>query len=137
MDVEEVKDSIAYCGLVCKFCHVADRCSGCRSENNCCGKRLSESGCYQYTCCQERKFYGCWECLDFPCEQDMFSDTHDIRLRAFVRCAKEEGFSQLAIYVIKNQQNGIIYGHNRDYDHLGSEEAVLKLLRNGRKGKDI
>jgi hypothetical protein len=63
----------------------------------------------------------------------MFSDSHDIRLRAFVRCAKEEGVEKLAEYVLKNQQNGICYGHQRDYDGLGSEEAVLKLLRTGKK----
>jgi len=56
----------------------------------------------------------------------MFSDSHDVRLRAFVRCAKDEGVKTLAEYVLKNQQNGIAYGHNKDYDGLGNEEAVLK-----------
>jgi len=63
----------------------------------------------------------------------MFSNSHDIRLRAFARCAKEEGLEKLAEYVLRNQQNGILYGHNKDYDNLGSEEAVLKLLRTGQK----
>ena len=76
---------------------------------------------------------GCWECEDFSCGKDMFSDSHDIRLRAFVRCAKEEGLNKLAEYVVRNQQNGIYYGHNKDYDGLGSEEAVLRLLRTGQK----
>lgn len=63
----------------------------------------------------------------------MFSDSHDIRLRAFVRCVKEESLNKLAEYVLRNQQNGIYYGHNKDYDGLGSEEAVLRLLRTGQK----
>jgi hypothetical protein len=63
----------------------------------------------------------------------MFSDSHDIRLRAFVRCAKEEGIEKLAEYIMINQQNGILYGYNKDYDNLGSEDIVLKLLRTGQK----
>ena len=97
--VEEIKNSIGYCGLVCKLCHVADTCDGCKTENNCCGRHLSAEGCYQYNCCVERGLDGCWECKDFSCEKDMFSDSHDIRLRAFVRCAKEEGVDKLAEYV--------------------------------------
>lgn len=131
--INEVANSIAYCGLVCKFCHLSDNCDGCKSDNNCCGKHLSADGCYQYNCCVERGLSGCWECNDFCCGKDMFSDSHDIRLRAFVRCAKEEGVEKLAEYVLKNQQNGICYGHQKDYDGLGSEEAVLKLLRTGKK----
>ena len=133
MTINEVANSIAYCGLVCKLCHLADTCDGCKSENNCCGKHLSVNGCYQYKCCKERGLNGCWECEDFCCEKDMFSDAHDIRLRAFVRYAKEEGVAKLAEYVLNNQQHGILYGHNKDYDGLGSEEAVLKLLRTGQK----
>jgi hypothetical protein len=127
----ELKESIAYCGLVCKLCHLTDTCDGCKSENNCCGRHLSTEGCYHYTCCTERGLNGCWECEDFCCKKDMFSNTHDIRLRTFVRCAKEEGIDKLAEYVLKNQMNGIHYGHQKDYNGLGSEEAVLKILRTG------
>jgi hypothetical protein len=63
----------------------------------------------------------------------MFSNSHDIRLRAFVRCAKEEGVGKLAEYVLVNQQKGILYGHQKDYDGLASEETVLSLLRTGKK----
>jgi hypothetical protein len=62
---------------------------------------------------------------------DMFSETHDIRLKAFIRCAKEDGVGKLAEYVLRNQRNGIMYGHQKDYDGLESEDAVLRLLRTG------
>ena len=133
MDINKVSNSIGYCGLICKLCHLADKCAGCKSDNNFCGRHLSNAGCYQYKCCRDKRINGCWECQDFPCDKDMFSNSHDIRIRAFVRCAKEEGVEKLAEYVLKNQQNGIIYGYNKDYDNLGSEEAVLKLLRTGQK----
>lgn len=133
MTVNEIADSIGYCGLVCKLCHLADKCSGCKSEHNCCGRHLSDNGCYQYNCCTGKGIAGCWECESFPCGEDMFSDSHDIRLRAFVRCAKEEGIQKLAEYVFKNMQKGIKYGYKKDYDGLDSEEAVLNLLRTGKK----
>ena len=62
----------------------------------------------------------------------MFSEGHDIRNRAFIKCAKEEGIRKLAEYVCNNQINGIKYGWNMDYDNLDSEEAVLDLLHKGR-----
>ena len=58
---------------------------------------------------------------------------NDIRIRAFVRCAKEEGIEKLAEYVLVNQEKGIKYGHQKDYDGLNSEEEVLKLLKTGEK----
>lgn len=133
MLVKEVSESIGYCGLVCKYCHLSDRCSGCKSENNCCGRHLSAGGCYQYNCCVSKGINGCWECSDSPCDRDMFSHNHDIRLRAFIRCAREEGIERLAEYVVTNQKNGIMYGYQKDYDGLESEEAVLRLLRTGKK----
>ena len=39
----------------------------------------------------------------------------------------------LAKYVLINQQKGILYGYQKDYDGLASEEMVLKLLRTGIK----
>jgi hypothetical protein len=133
MDINVVSNSIGYCGLICKLCHLADKCDGCKSDKNCCGRHLSEIGCYQYNCCVDKKINGCWECEDFPCGEDMFSDSHDIRLHAFVRCAKEEGIEKLAEYVLVNQEKGIKYGHQKDYDGLNSEEEVLKLLKTGEK----
>ena len=127
----KLAENIGYCGLVCGFCHEADSCEGCKNLSNCCGRRLRAEGCFQYNCCQEKRINGCWECETAPCDQDMFSTGHDIRNRTFVRCAKEEGLLKLAEYVLKNQLNGIQYGWNKDYDNLGSAEAVLDLLHHG------
>ena len=63
----------------------------------------------------------------------MFSEAHDLRLRAFVRCDKEEGPEKLAEYVLRNEENGIKYGHHQGYDGLDNEDLVLKLLRTGQK----
>lgn len=133
MDAGELAESISYCGLICRLCHLAQACEGCRGTANACENAKKTTGCHQHQCCMERGYTGCWECPDFPCGQDMFSDTHDVRLRAFVRCVREEGLSALAAYVLSNEAKGIHYGHMQDYDGLGSEEAVLTLLRLGKK----
>lgn len=126
--ISQIADSIAYCGLVCKLCHFADNCDGCRSENNCCGLRNTAEGCYQYNCCTEKGIDGCWECDIAPCNKEMFSESHDVRLRAFIQYIKANGKDKLAERLYFNMQNGIYYGHGKDYDGLGSIDAVIKKL---------
>ncbi len=61
----------------------------------------------------------------------MFSESHDLRLRAFVRFIKDEGLEELARCVIQNEKAGIRYGYQRDYDGLETEEDVIQLLKTG------
>lgn len=125
------EQSIAYCGLICDFCFPDGGCS-CKSNNHC-GKRLSPDGCYQYHCCTEKGFCGCWECPDSPCGIDMLAKDK-IKMRAFVRCIKEDGIHKFIGYINQNRDKGIVYhrdGVFGDYD-LPAEEEVLKLLRGGK-----
>ena len=122
--------TIAPCGLVCGLCSEAVECRGCRE--GC----VRAEACYQRKCCEDKGIKGCWKCSDFPCGKNMFSLERDVRLTAFVRCAKEDGVKGLAGYVLRNQDNGVLYhrdkqAHTGDYDDLGSEDDVLELLRNG------
>ena len=135
MDVKDTVQNMGYCGLVCTLCHEADKCAGCKSDNNCCGRHLSEKGCFQFDCCVKKGINGCWECKDSPCDKDMFSEHHDVRNRTFVKVAKNEGIEKLSEYVVRNQKKGIMYGWNKDYDNLGNEEAVIDLLHNGLNSK--
>lgn len=60
-----------------------------------------------------------------------------IKLRAFVRCIKEDGMKRFIEYVAVNRENGVVYHRNGiwgDYD-LETEDMVLDLLRNG--GADL
>ncbi len=138
MDIAEIANSISYCGLVCKFCHLSDNCGGCKTADNNCNKRLSPEGCYQYDCCTAKGLNGCWECSDFPCGKDMFAEGHGFRLKAFVRCAKEDGLNNLAAYLKRNAESGLEYHKNNstsgDYDNLKNEEQVLQMLRTGKVG---
>lgn len=124
------EQSIAYCGLICDFCYPNGGCS-CKSDNHC-GKRLSPEGCYQYNCCTDRGLNGCWECNDAPCGIDMLAKDK-IKIRAFVRCIKEDGIDEFIKYLNRNKENGVVYHRSGiwgDYD-LPTEEEVLQLLRKG------
>ena len=120
--------SIAYCGLLCDLCNSNEECS-CKSENHC-GKRLSPQGCYQYTCCTEKGINGCWECEESPCGKDMLAP-NKIKMRAFVKCIKEDGIDAFIRFIEENKKLVVIYhrtGVIGDYD-LVNEDAVLQLLR--------
>ena len=130
MTVEQIKNSISYCGLICGLCSSDGGCN-CKTDNHC-GKRLSPEGCFQYTCCREKGFSGCWECPDFSCDKDMFNQQH-LRLKTFVKCIKEDGIEKFSGYILRNYQNGVSYhtsGYTGDYD-LETEEQILQLLRIG------
>ena len=127
MTAEQIKNAISYCGLLCCLCSDDGSCD-CKNNNQC-----SRQGCFQYNCCKEHGYSGCWECPDFSCDKDMFNDSHP-RLKAFVKCMKEDGIEAFAQYILRNLENGILYhrdGYTGDYD-LDTEEAILALLRNGK-----
>ncbi|AIQ36014.1 hypothetical protein R50345_16150 [Paenibacillus sp. FSL R5-0345] len=140
-----IEKSIAYCGLVCAFCSASTckTCSSCMNKSNdCCqsdeelcnGCRTKVGGCDIKTCCVDKNINGCWECESFLCGKSIH---HNIRVRAFLRCAKEDGLKALAEFLWNNANSGIRYhgyhGTPGDYDILKSEEEILRLLRTGAK----
>lgn len=55
-----------------------------------------------------------------------------IKLRAFIRCIKEDGIEKFIEYITINKEKGVVYhrsGILGDYD-LETEDDVLELLRN-------
>lgn len=130
MNKNQFKNSVAYCGLVCGLCRPD---GGCNCKNGNCGKRLSSESCYQYDCCIRKGIDGCWECDIAPCGIDMLAP-EKLKLRAFVRCIKEDGIEKFTDYLIENENKGIVYHRNGvfgDYD-LKTEDEVLKLLRDAK-----
>lgn len=65
----------------------------------------------------------------------MFAEGHDLRLKAFVRFIGLEGKEKLAELLLQNAADGIHYGHGRDYDHLGSEDAVIGCCSQAEKNR--
>lgn len=142
MDAKIIMESMGRCGLVCALCRemTAGKCQGCRNTG-------ATKDCSIYNCEHQNdageatgaapghsEIKGCWGCAKFPCEVGMFKS---VRTRAFVRCAKEEGLSQLARYLDDNYRAGVVY-HRADqtagdYDQLSCEEEILQLLRTGNR----
>jgi len=133
MTVEQIKDSISYCGLLCCLCSFnAEVHCICKAENHC-GRNMTSEGCFQYKCCREKGLNGCWECPDFSCGKDMLNG--HLRINTFIKCIKEDGLDRFARYILRNYKNGIVYhrsGYSGDYD-LDTEEEILHLLRTGEK----
>ncbi|MFX0106009.1 MAG: DUF3795 domain-containing protein [Candidatus Hodarchaeota archaeon] len=128
MNKQNFISSIAYCGLICKICHLSDMCDGCKSNKNRCSKHLSSSGCYQFNCCIKKKINGCWECTGFPCNKDMYSESYSPKIRAFARCIREDGIDKFAIYILDAIKRGLDIKKDGDLD-LKTEREILKILR--------
>lgn len=142
MSVEQVRNSIAYCGLVCLLCRAGAECN-CKTGNHC-SKRLSPEGCFQYECCIWKGIDGCWECSDAPCDKDMFLPIEENRvsarrkIRVFITCIKEDGIDKFSQYILAGIESGIVYhrdGVYGDYD-LETEEDILNLLRTSEKRRN-
>ena len=127
---QDSSNGVAYCGLNCQLCGEETGCPGCRTGDNC-GRAAV---CLHRRCCRDKGLAGCWECPE-PCGQDMHAPDRDVRLRAFVRYIRENGVEKFLRRMRENQLAGVAYhGENSlfgDYDRLGSEEAVLRLLDHG------
>ena len=103
--------SVAYCGLICKLCHLADECDGCQATANKCSAHAErEKGCYHRSCCIRKGLRGCWECSEFPCEQHMFSGPTRGELIGFCRYIKSDGLARFIDAILANDRKGIPYG---------------------------
>jgi hypothetical protein len=128
MDKQALIESVAYCGLVCGRCHLGTECDGCKNTAILCER---SAVCYLRNCCLQKGLHGCWECTAFPCGKDMHGPSHDLRIRAFVTFIRTEGAEALIDCLLKNEEQGIFYGYNRDYDGRNNEEEVIQLLKTG------
>ena len=119
---------MAMCGLACAVCSVP-ACPGCHMDG-CHGAAT----CEIRKCCLARHIAGCHACGDFPCDAAMLKNP---RVRAFVRCMREDGVPNVIDGLRRNAACGIAYhrpdGLTGDYDKAAeiSEEAVIRLIRYG------
>ena len=131
--LSSVKESIAYCGLICKLCFLASKCDGCKTEFNRCERNLSEEGCIQKSCCGERGFEGCWQCQDLKnCTHGIYSLGDYSKVKAFAICIQEDGIDAFVGYVLRNQSMGLNIEKGGDYDGR-LIPSVLKMLRTGQE----
>ncbi len=124
MDIKEIIDNVAYCGLVCPLDSCFDNCLGCKK-----GKGCGDNSCYQKKCCIEKNLSGCWECKELPCNKGYFSKKEK-SYGKFVGCIehiKKYGLKKHIEKLIENQKKGIKYGLNGNYDNMTVEEVLNTL----------
>lgn len=119
---------LALCGLACVLCS-EEACTGCKQR-----------GCFQgcdcsvYQCAMSKGLDGCYQCDEFPCGEGMLQG---IRNRAFNQYARQFGKPALLQRLKENFENGIVYhnpdGLKGDYDDLGTEEEIMRLIQFGRQ----
>ncbi len=121
----EEKD-LALCGLACVLCS-EDDCPGCKTR----GKK-DGCNCSVYKCATKKGLDGCYQCDDFPCNEDML---RGIRNRAFNQYARQFSKKDLLTRLRINYENGVAYhksnGLKGDYDLLETEDDILRLIRFG------
>lgn len=131
MNKEELNQSISYCGLICKLCFLADKCDGCKTNNNNCERNLADKGCYQKECCLKKTIEGCWECADLQkCNQGIYNQDNYSKVKAFALFIQNEGKGNFISNVVKNMEKGLSVEKGKDYDNLEIKK-VHELLKNG------
>jgi hypothetical protein len=142
------KKGIGRCGLACCLCNENDgKCPGCRKDGC-----PDMAWCLQYNCSKANKLTGCWECKNVPCgsgnssekdlslipescenKKNMFAG---LKMRAFTLFVKKYGEEKLMDCLERNEKLGIVYHEPGtvvgDYDKCSDEDAVIKLLLEGR-----
>ena len=114
---------LALCGLACVLCSQED-CPGCKMRGC---KKVSH--CSIYNCAIKKELDGCYQCDDFPCDEDMLKGT---RNRTFNLYARKFGKNALLERLHINYENGITYhkpnDQKGDYDLLETEDDILRLI---------
>lgn len=130
--MDNLKFSIAYCGLICRLCFRAAECDGCKTARNLCAHNCADEGCYQKECCRVNGLEGCWQCAELAgCEQGIYSLGEYSKVKAFALCIQQDGMDAFTRCVARNQSAGLSVEKGRDYDNLPIPQ-VLALLRGGR-----
>lgn len=112
------------CGLACELCNakIDQTCEGCIPSKS--------KTCKIKKCCHEKQIDGCFACIQYPCDQQMFQNQ---RVCAFVEFSKDYGIEILIEALKTNDEKGIKYhqkNHSKgDYDCLNSKDEIKELLR--------
>jgi len=119
MVVEELANSVAYCGLICGLCrHMKEGCIGCKGGGG-------DKDCYQRKCCRNKGIGGCWDCDSFPCDSGYFADKAWQGLcKGFVKCIRDKGVEKFVGLVQSELGEDVEYGDLRFKD----EKEIAAIL---------
>lgn len=118
----------AYCGLACCLCSESASCAGCRNDG-CSGK----DWCKSFKCCKEKGYNGCWECGEFPCDDNFMLKKP--KIHTFAAMLGELGEEKMLELLERNEKSGIIYHYEGgivgEYD-LENTEDIRRLVLGGK-----
>lgn len=119
---------IAYCGLACFLCGHSDDCPGCRQEG--CSNK---DWCKSFNCCKEKEIDGCWQCSEFPCDDNPMLNKP--KIHAFMRFIAQYGEEKFIKAMEKNKSAGMVYHYEGqiigDYDKSETEDEIIELIKKG------
>ena len=129
LNKDEIAGNIAYCGLLCRLCFLAEKCDGCKSANNQCDRNLSDEKCANRECCISQAIEGCWQCEEiYDCEKGIYSLGDKSKIKAFAISIREDGEDFFISRVLENMKKGWSVEKGKDYDGRTIKE-VLSMIR--------
>jgi len=115
LGMENLENTISYCGLVCGLCSNSE-CTGCKepiNKNDKCAKEI----CIHRNCSIQRNIKGCWEWEDYPCEKGRFSDENMGQTIGFMDYIRKYGETEFIKKLVINHNNSIKCGRDGSYYH--------------------
>ena len=123
-------DPVAYCGLSCNHCFLAEWCGSCRTSYNTCSfATVSPDGiCPNVKCCTEKGIDGCYECDALEsCEKGFYIPSND-----GANAAKAQ-----ALYIQEHGKKEFLNVHNRLHEKYDFEKTQEILGQDYREGLRI
>ncbi len=120
-------DPIAYCGLSCRHCFLAEWCGSCRTAYNTCSyaASLPDRVCPNAACCRAKGIDGCYACESLEtCEKGFYVPSND-----GANAAKAQ-----AMYVRKHGKKELLKAQDRlheKYDFKKTQEILGADLSEG------
>lgn len=115
-------DPVAYCGLSCNHCFLAEWCGSCRTAYNTCSyATCSPDGvCPNAACCREKGFDGCWECGELAgCRKGFYANGKEINaIKALALFIRKYGKKELAAVLDRLHQQ---YDFRKIQEILGED----------------
>ncbi len=122
-------DPIAYCGLSCNHCFLAEWCGSCRTRYNVCSfaTLYADKRCPNVACCHEKGYDGCYECPDLKaCTKGFYKPDNN-----GANAAKAQ-----AMFIRKHGKKALLEVHDKlheRYDFAKTQELLGQELHKGLK----
>jgi len=127
IQMADVVESVAACGLVCGLCSATETfgCIGCRKG----GGPYAAGGCIQRDCSSERGLAGCWDCGQFPCGRGFFNPTDKYYgiCVASAKCIQDHGTRAHVGHIAKSARKTIRYENYVGMNPREIREALCEI----------